>query len=72
MIDVSNWSPDQLHRLDTRIEEVETEIAMRQSLKEKPKDPGLAQVYGTYQFVFCVIKTNIFINSYRLSDLEPD
>ena len=44
----------------TLIEEVETEIAMRQSLKEKPKDPGLAQVYITYRFIFCNKKQIIF------------
>ena len=53
MIDVSQWSADQIQRLESLIEEVETEIALRQSLKEKPKDPGLAQVCGTYRFVFC-------------------
>ena len=50
MIDVSQWSADQIQRLESLIEEVETEIALRQSLKEKPKDPALAQVCGTYRF----------------------
>ena len=71
MIDISQWSTDQVRRLDTLIEEVETKIATRASMTAKPSDQALSQVKMSHRFVIC--KYNFLrLHNVSFSDLKND